>query len=419
MRRIEVGMPVALAFNPGSASLKFDLIELAPGQTIASEGRKLLSASIEGIGKDPKLLVFEGRKIAHEESCDSSDMKTGASFALDWLRTRSLGQKGTLDNLLLAGVRVVHGGEKYIHPVRATSEVKNDISHFEELAPLHNRSSLEVLAVLEQELPRLPVMVAFDTSFHCTLPERAWRYPIPREIADRLGVRKFGFHGLSHRYMVEQYAHRMRKNPHEVTVVTLHLESGSSAAAIKRGRSIDTTMGLTPLEGLMMGTRSGSIDPAIVAYLVRRSGNDLDEVMQLLNKKSGLFGIANEFDTRVLMKRQDDTAKLALEMFSYRVQLAVGAYLAALGDAEAVIFGGGIGEDTPLVRAQVCAGLRNFGMDFDEETNQRITSGEGRLTTPQSRLHGYVIPVEEGLQIAHECYLALHADKPTFVSVHH
>lgn len=410
----ETPAATCLIFNPGSASLKFELIETGPGlpsttgQAIASDGHKLLSASIEGIGKEASLLVFHGREIARRESCEIPDISVAAAAALEWLRRNRAADHPALENLTFAGVRVVHGGPRYAGATRFTSEVRRDIEEMEEFAPLHNRSALAVLSVLERELPGLPVMVAFDTAFHRTLPEVAWRYPIDRATADRYGLRKFGFHGLSHRWMLEQYAQMAGKAPEEVSIVTLHLESGCSAAAISRGRSVDTTMGLTPLEGLMMGTRSGSIDPALVAVLMHRMNADADQVMQLLNRKSGLLGIAGEtFDTRQLVKRQDDAARLALEMFSYRARLAVGAYLTVVPDAEAVIFGGGIGEDTPLVRQQICAGLRGWGLDLDEERNRGATSGSACITLDGSRLAAFVIAVEEGLQIAHECALAL------------
>ena len=402
-------MPFALAFNPGSASLKFEVIEVDPCQAAAGDGRKVAAASIEEIGGHARLLIFEGRDVAGTESCEIPDMHSGAAFALRWLRERSPAA-GQMDDLVLAGVRVVHGGGKYTEAVPVTAKVRADIEALEELAPLHNKSSLAILDVLHRELPRVPVFAAFDTAFHLTMPEVAWRYPIPRRIADDFGIRKFGFHGLSHRYMVEEYAKAAGKRAEDCTLVTLHLESGCSAAAIQGGRSIDTTMGLTPLEGLMMGTRSGSVDPAMVPHLMRKLEKSADEVLKLLNHESGLLGIAGEtFDTRELAKRTDPAAKLALEMFAYRVRLAVGAYLAVLENAEAVIFGGGIGENTPSVRAMVCRGLENFGLDFDEEANSRSISGPTCLTRPGSQLQAHVIPAEEGLQIAHECLLALDA----------
>lgn len=394
-----------LAFNPGSASLKFDVVEVLPRQQFASDGKKLFSASIEDFGPEAKLLVFEGRNVERTEPLPVRDMRDAARAALKWLR-KSEGANQVSAGLDLLAVRVVHGGMKFAAPVRFSREVRQEIERLEELAPLHNRGALEILSVLESDLPGVPLMAAFDTSFHRTLPERAWRYPIERETADRFGIRKFGFHGLSHRYMLEEYARMTGKPAESVSLVTLHLESGSSATAIERGRSIETTMGVTPLEGLMMGTRSGSIDPAIVPLLMHKLKTGDDAVMHLLNKQSGLLGIAGEtFDTRILARRGDAAARLALEMFSYRVRLAVGSYLTLLADAEAVIFGGGIGEDTPIVRRQLCEGLRGWGIEIDEELNERSTAGPVCLTRPGSRIAVHVLPVEEGLQMAHECSL--------------
>lgn len=404
-------MPTALVFNPGSNSLKFELIALQDGQSIASQARMLASAVIDEVGKGAKLLVYQGRQVVHTEDCEVADMGVAVRMALEWLQGQEQLRDG-LDELDMAAVRVVHGGARYSTAVEATPAVRQNIEALGELAPLHNKSSLEILAVLDEEWKDVSrprhLMVAFDTAFHRTLPEVAWRYPIDRETADRQGVRKYGFHGLSHRYMLEQYAAAVGKRTDEVTVVTLHLESGCSACAIRHGESIDTTMGLTPLEGLMMGSRSGSIDPAIIPYLMGKEGKGVEEIMTLLNKHSGLLGIAGgSLDTRVLVKREDPAAKLALAMFSYRVRLAVGAYLAALGDAEAVIFGGGIGEDSPWLRAAVCEGLGGWGLTLDEAVNERATAEQVRLTTGNSRLQAWAMPVEEGLQIAQECLLAI------------
>ncbi len=389
----------ALVFNPGSNSLKFEVVEVKAGQQSASEATKVVSASLDDIGKETKLSVFEGRELKRQESCEAKDMGAAVRLALAWLR-----KQGAVEGLEFVGVRVVHGGAKYAGAVRVSDEVLKDIEAMEELAPLHNKSAVGILAVLKEELPETAAMVTFDTAFHRTLSEVAWRYGIEREVADKHGVRKYGFHGLSHRYMLEHYAVTVGKRPEECTLVTLHLESGCSAAAICKGKSVDTTMGLTPLEGLMMGSRSGSVDPAIVPYLMRREGKSAEEVLTLLNKKSGMIGIAGgSLDTRVLEKREDEAARLALAMFSYRVKLAVGAYLAALGDAEAVVFGGGIGEDSPWLRSAVCEGLRGFGMELDAEVNAGAKVGQARITRDGSRLQAWAMPVEEGLQMAYEC----------------
>jgi acetate kinase len=393
-------MANALVFNPGSNSLKFELIELVDGQRYAGEAKKLVSAAIENFGEEAVLSVFQGRTVVSTEEHKVADMTAATRFALAWLKDA----KGLeVESLGFVAVRVVHGGMKYRGATRFDDGVRRDIAELEELAPLHNKSSLEILDVLVEALLETPAFVTFDTAFHQTLPEEAWRYPIELETADRYGVRKFGFHGLSHRYMLEQYARTKGKRVEDVTVVTLHLESGCSAAAIARGQSVDTTMGLTPLEGLMMGSRCGSIDPSIIPYLMKKEDKSVDEVMTLLNKKSGLIGIAGgSLDTRVLEKRDDEAAKLALRMFSYRVKLAVGSYLAALGDAEAVLFGGGIGEDSPWLRAAVCEGLKGWGVELDAEAN-RSTEGQVLVSKAGARLAAWAMPTEEGLQMAHEC----------------
>ena len=395
-------MSIALVFNPGSNSLKFEVIECEATQEVASQAKKLASAALDGIGRQAKLLVYQGRELVSQESSCATNTIQAVTAALDWLR-RDRAMRQALQGLTFVAVRVVHGGSKYASIARLTDEVRSDIEAMEDLAPLHNRSSLDVLAALDGKLADIPVFVSFDTAFHRTLAEKAWRYPIDREIADRHGVRKFGFHGVSHRYMSEQYAHNVGQKRDVTNLVTLHLESGASACAIQRGKSVDTTMGLTPLEGLMMGSRSGSVDPAIVPYLMRKENTSADEILAILNKHSGLLGIAGgSLDTRELMKRSDVAARLSLEMFSYRVRLAVGAYLAALGSADAVIFGGGIGEDSPWLREAVCAGLAGWGLELDRAANQS-TVGDRRITTEASRLQAWAISAEECLQIAHEC----------------
>lgn len=365
-----------LVFNPGSNSLKFELVETQAGQRFASDARTIAGDAVDGV----------------------TDMRAAVGSALDWLRQ----QNCPLDRVERVGVRVVHGGGKYTNAVRVTQEVRADIERFEELAPLHNRSSLEVMEGVAKELPGVPVYVTFDTAFHATLPEVAWRYPIERELADRHGVRKFGFHGVSHRYQVEEFAKRTGRDVTSLTMVTTHLESGCSACAVRAGKSVDTTMGFTPLEGLMMGSRSGSVDPAVVPFLMKREGLSAEDVLTVLNKKSGFKGIAGELDTRVLEKRGGADAELAMAMFAYRVRMAVGAYLAVLGEAQAVLLGGGIGEDSPWLRKAVCAGLAGWGVRLDAEAN-RSTKGMVRVSTEESRLEVWAMPVEEALQIAHEC----------------
>lgn len=397
-------MACALAFNPGSNSLKFEMVSLRREATTASGLPKLASATIDDIGEGAHLSVYRGRTVAEKTKCEAADMQAAVRTALAWLREQAELQP-VMAQIAFVAVRVVHGGNHFHKAVDATEAVRRAIEELRELAPLHNKSSLEILGALREELPGVRQMVTFDTAFHRTLPEVAWRYPIEVETADRFGVRKFGFHGLSHRYMLQQYAATVGKPPEDCTLVTLHLESGCSACAIRRGESVDTTMGMTPLEGLMMGSRSGSVDPAIAPYLMKKMGVGADEVLELLEKKSGLLGVAGgSLDTRVLVKREDRWAKLALAMFSYRVRLAVGAYLAMLGETcEAVIFGGGISEDSPWLRAAVCEGLTGWGLALDAAANDALTEGQGRITTAGSRLQAWGMAAEEGLEMVWEC----------------
>eukprot|EP01113_Clastostelium_recurvatum_P045215 TRINITY_DN7739_c0_g1_i1.p1 TRINITY_DN7739_c0_g1~~TRINITY_DN7739_c0_g1_i1.p1 ORF type:complete len:437 (+),score=106.77 TRINITY_DN7739_c0_g1_i1:49-1311(+) len=410
-------MITSLVFNPGSNSLKIALVECKKDQRVASLGRKIITISIDDIGKEPRMTVTDNKeedikKTPHESSSSSttkkkveaSDMKQAVRASLDYLRGGDSPVSDIIPSRLsFIGVRVVHGGSKYIEPTRVDDQVYRDIQDLEDLAPLHNRSSLSVFDALKTDMPDVPVFAAFDTAFHHTLPERAWRYAIDRDTADKHGVRKYGFHGLSHRYMLEQYAYSVGKNPVEVNIITTHLESGCSACAIEKGKSIDTTMGLTPLEGLMMGSRCGSIDPAIIPYLARKEGKSIDDIMTFLNKKSGLLGISGySLDTRELVKRDDERCRLAMDMFGYRVKLAVGSYMAALGTVDAVLLGGGIGEDSPWLREAVCAGLAGWGLILDAKANESI-EGMCRISQDDSRLEAWAMPVDEAMQIAHEC----------------
>ena len=394
-------MPTVLCFNPGSNSLKFDIVEVSTGIARASQGSRLVTGMIENIGKKTSLEITRGEEKVFSKEIEAGDFSSAASVVLHSL---SEAAQDEVSKVNLIGVRVVHGGNRFPGAVEFDQGVRRQIEEREELAPLHNANSLKIIDAVQRWQPSRRIVAAFDTAFHHTLPERAWRYPIDRETAERHGIRKFGFHGLSHRYMLEQYAHLAGRRKEEATLVTMHLESGSSMTAIEQGRSVETSMGFTPLEGLMMGTRSGSVDPAILPFLMNRDCLSAENALEVLEKRSGLLGVSGvSLDTRVLRRREDANSRLALEMFGYRVRQMAGAYLAVLGGAEAMVFGGGIGENTPEVRKTVCDGLVGWGVGLDQDRNESTMNGDVCLSTAESKLAIWVIHSDEAMQIAYEC----------------
>jgi acetate kinase len=400
-------MALVLTLNPGSNSLKADVVEVLEGQRFGCESETRTGAIVEGIGKD-KPATFS--RVAGRESVDTHDVEAktftdATGLLLEWLREQAAAHGASYDEIGLAGVRVVHGGERFDRPVMVNAEVEQEIERLQKFAPLHNARSLEVIRALRKHGAEMKIAAGFDTSFYRRMPEVAWRYPLPVELADKHGIRRYGFHGFSHRSLLERYVLETGRPLEEVRVISLHLESGCSATAIRDGVAVGNSMGLTPLEGLMMGTRSGSVDPAIVQVLMEQEGMDVAGALEVLNKKSGLLGVSGvSLDTRVLMKQLDTPrVALAMEMFCYRVTEQVGAYLAALGGAEAVIFGGGIGEDEPMVRARVCRSLRWAGAELDEELNKRSIYQPGRLSAPNAGLAIWTLPAAEAAQIAFEC----------------
>ncbi|MBT9330854.1 acetate/propionate family kinase [Paracidobacterium acidisoli] len=396
-----------LTLNPGGNSLKAEFVECRASQQYAFEGRTLLSVSIEGIGKASEISILKGKEKTSTEAISAGSYEQAASSFLKWCDNRShSGEHAELSDVGAVAIRVVHGGRDFVEPALMDQHVIDRITQFEKLSPLHNQSSIEVLAPVCCQFPGVPVYAVFDTAFHHTMPDHASLYAIPPDLAERHQIRRYGFHGISHRYLLERYAHLAGKVPEECSIVSTHLESGCSLTAIEKGRSVDNTMGLTPLEGMMMGTRSGDIDPSIVALLMREEHMAVDDVMTLLNRKSGLLGVSGDsLDTRILMKEYESNprAKLAMDMFAYRVRKAAGSFVAALGSVDAIVFGGGIAENGPFLRRVVCEGLSGFGLKLDHKANEELIDQEGLLSTSGSPLKAWVIPTQEGLQMAHEC----------------
>jgi acetate kinase len=397
-----------LVFNPGSNSLKFEIVAShAPNPNIV-RGEKLVSGVVEPIGENATLSLLEGRKSTQRERLPVKDHGAAAEAVVarvDAGMAASHGIASTRD-VHVVGYRVVHGADRYTEPVSIDDDVIRTIEELEDLAPLHNVGALSVIRAVRTKLnPETPAIAVFDTAFHRTIPDTARIYPIPWELTQRYGIQRYGFHGLSHRYLMLRYAELTGTPVEQTNIVTLHLEGGSSATAIVGGRSIDTSMGFTPLEGLMMGTRSGDIDPALTTFLARKENVHLAVIEEWLNKKSGLLGVSGRSqDTREIIQWEasDQRSRLALDMFAYRVRKYIGAYLAAMGKATAIVFGGGIGENSPDIRRRICEGLDWFGLEFDPDRNLATIDCEGRITRDASRLNAFVIPTEEGLMIAHE-----------------
>jgi acetate kinase len=386
-----------LAINCGSSSLKFEVVETA------AEGRPARGA-VERIGADAELSATgpDGQDI--RRAVPAADHGRAAHLVLDWLR-----QAGQLSagGIAAVGHRVVHGGDRFVAPVLIDAAVLAAIQALEELAPLHNGPALAAITAARTALdPSVPMVATFDTAFHADMPPRAARYALPRDLAARHHVRRYGFHGLAHRSMVERYAAVTGTPMEQARLVTLQLGSGCSAAAIAGGRSVDTSMGFTPLEGLVMGTRSGDLDPSLAGFLAEREGVAVSEVERWLNTRAGLLGVSGRSaDMKQLLELEragDADAALAVEMFCYRARKYIGAYLAALEGADAIVFGGGIGERAPAVRARILAGLGWCGLVLDHARNAAAVGVAARITADAARIHAYVLPVDEALLIARD-----------------
>ncbi|HEX8844706.1 MAG TPA: acetate/propionate family kinase [Pyrinomonadaceae bacterium] len=395
-----------LVLNAGSASLKFEVIAAHPEDDALNEQRQLVSGVVEDIGEEATLSLLENKQVVRREKISAPDYGEATQGLLKWLNASGRQGATTTRELDAVGHRVVHGGDQFTEPVVINRDVIAGIEALEDLAPLHNAPAVDAIRAALGLLGRsVPMVAVFDTAFHCRLPPRASTYPLPFELARKHHIRRYGFHGVSHKYFARRYARITGHRLESVTIITLHLENGRSACAVWDGQSVDTSMRFTPLEGLMLGMRSGDIDPTIVGYLARKEGVDVDRVEEWLNKESRLLGVSGRsHDTRELMKLldTDERVRLALEVFCYRLRKYIGAYLAALSGAEAIVFGGGIGEDTPFVRARTLEEFGWCGLTLDTARNERTIKREGRITTDDSRLHAYVIPTEEGLLIAQQ-----------------
>jgi acetate kinase len=411
-----------LVLNCGSSSVRFQLIETDLEALGRNEYRRLAQGRIERIGGHALITAQPLGRPKIVEDAPLRDHRAAVDWVLRWVVSSESGidSLSSVGDIHAVGHRVVHGGEHFQRSVRIDNEVLEAIEDCVELAPLHNPANLRGIraarAVLGEGVPDVAV---FDTAFHSTLPDFAYLYGIPYQYYRRFKLRRYGFHGTSHRYVSHRY-HRLRDIPRdEVNIVTLHLGNGCSACAIRGGRSIETSMGFTPLEGLLMGTRSGDVDPSLLEFLSHKEGTSLQEITAMLNRQSGLLGVSGlTGDMRDLIAEEaehgDRRARLAIDMFCHRARKYIGAYIAALGGAEAVVFAGGIGENSPEIRARICAGLEWLGLELDPERNAACIGGEaGPITRDGSRLAAWVIPTDEELMIARDTVLVVNGVEPT------
>lgn len=388
-----------LVINCGSSSLKFQLIN--------SESEQVLAKGLcERIGIDGSLTY---QPEGGEKVKTAKEMPThteAIQFVIDALTDAETGVVKSLDEIGAVGHRVVHGGEKFASSVVINDEVYQAIEECNDLAPLHNPANLIGIAACQKLMPNTPMVAVFDTAFHQTMPEKAYMYGLPYEYYEKYKVRRYGFHGTSHSFVSKRAAELVGKPYDQVKTIVCHLGNGASICAVENGKSVDTSMGLTPLEGLVMGTRSGDIDPAILEFIAKKENLDIAGLMNMLNKKSGVYGLSNNLssDFRDLdagAAEGNVPAKIALEVFAYRVAKYVGSYVAAMNGVDVIAFTAGIGENAGNVRADVIKYLGYLGIELDEEANAK-RGEEIRISTPDSKVTVMVIPTNEELAIARE-----------------
>ena len=396
-----------LVVNCGSSSIKYQLIDLIKNTV-------LVAGVVERIGKANTQHTLKQRQPNGEmKKTVVTEATDDHRAAFDMIQKAMV---GTNQELEISGIghRVVHGGERFKQPTIINTDVLNVIHKLSRLAPLHNPANITGIEVCLNLFPELPQVAVFDTAFHQSMPEYAYRYAVPESWYRDYQVRRYGFHGTSHAYVTKQVALFLKSPKQNLKMISLHLGNGASAAAVRNGESIDTSMGLTPLEGLVMGTRSGDLDPAIPGYIGAASGEDNDAVTSQLNKQSGLKGLCGENDMREvqrLAQTGDHGAQLALDSYCYRVKKYIGAYSAILGGLDALIFTAGIGENSAVVRAQVCQGLAGMGIVLDDEKNRNVSAEVMEIQAPSSQCKILVIKTNEELEIAQQSMACIHENK--------
>jgi acetate kinase len=408
--RTKISLMNVLVLNSGSSSLKFQIIATDLEQIKEQKDDRICKGEVEGIGGEAIIRIQHRREEGHTLTAALRDVGAALDYLVRYIASDASGisEIKNTGEVHAVGHRVVHGGELFKESVLIDERVLKGIEDCIDLAPLHNPNNVKgILGARNLFGKDIPQVAVFDTSFHHSLPEQAYLYAVPYHLYRRHRIRRYGFHGTSHRYVAFRYRAMRGLTREQTNIITFHLGNGCSAAAIKAGYSVDTSMGMTPLEGLVMGTRSGDLDPAIVSVIARKEGMSSSEVDTLLNTQSGLLGISGlTNDMRELqaeLKEHDDRrVRLAVEIFCYRARKYMGAYLAAMGGADAVVFTGGIGENSPEVRTHICEGMEWAGLHLDTTRNRETVGREAMISTDDSKLLAYAIPTDEELLIARD-----------------
>ncbi len=387
-----------LVLNCGSSSIKYKLFDMDNSSVLAQGG-------IEKIGLKGSFLKFtlpDGRKVMLEG--EILEHRIGIEYILGVLLSEKYGCIRSLDEIDAVGHRVLHGGRKFNKSVLITQEVIDAVKECIDLGPLHNPSNLKGINAISELIPGIPQVAVFDTAFHQTMPEYAYMYGLPYSLYEKYGIRRYGFHGTSHRYVSRRACEFLNVPYEEQRMITAHLGNGGSITAIKNGKSIDTSMGMTPVEGLIMGTRSGDLDPGAITYIMDKEHLSSQGISRLLNKFSGVLGISGvSSDMREIeaaIEQGHERAILAMRMYNYRIKKYIGSYTAVLGGLDVLVFTGGVGENQMSTRSEVCKNMEYLGLEIDEELNASIRSKEALISTPNSKVKVVVIPTNEELTIA-------------------
>jgi acetate kinase len=397
---------IILVLNCGSSSIKYQLFEMGDSTTVIAKGM------VERIGFTDAVISHKPTgKDKYKHITPIMDHTTGINLIMAALVDAGHGVIGKTEEIAAVGHRIVQGGEKYKESVLITKEVIRDIEACVELAPLHNPANLKGIISVDSLLPGLPQIAVFDTSFHQSMPSHAYMYAIPREYYEKYGIRKYGYHGTSHKYVFKRTSEILNRDTRDMKVVSCHLGNGASVTAIEHGRSLDTSMGFTPVDGLIMGTRTGDIDPGVLLFLADKEHLSLKGISNMINKRSGMVGISeissDMRDLELAYYEGNERANLALTMYAYRVKKFIGAYAAIMNGLDCVIFTGGIGENDFNIRRMICQNMEYIGLDFDEPENHGIKGEDKIISKPDSKVTALVVKTNEELVIAQDTFKIL------------